>query len=383
MTSFNHVSVWCVCAISMSLVGCPSVSSNPPVEPDVDLPSGSGAQRAALGLSVELYGPGSSWYDYEPSTHALSPRPVVYVVHDAQTFTLLEVVSYYDERGTSGVFTLRAKSHVDGVWGEVQSLITSKNIKTGTVCIGVPKVVEVPCEQGALALRSAWRALPEAGFAVQEPALYPLSDFQELTSTRLEIAALVANSLDDVSEDVDALGALARLPHAGGYHEDSLVGWMTDPTLDSVRQDVHVQVTANMDVVQWRVLDVSSDGAQMTWTFGVRCEALDQLGEMPAQEETSQTVTLPITGAYDGVFVRWCDAYSGEARAGMVAAMGAPVVGLWPDTKSFDVMVEHVAGRGAIRLAPGNLLSNETARQGAQGAQALDLSALFAQQVSP
>ena len=42
--------------------------------------SGDGLERAASGLTPELYGPGSSWYDYDSTTHALSPKDLVYVV---------------------------------------------------------------------------------------------------------------------------------------------------------------------------------------------------------------------------------------------------------------------------------------------------------------
>lgn len=50
---------------------------------------------------------GDGWYDYDPATHLLSPRPIVWVVRTAGGATLkLEIVRYYDAAGTSGWFTL-------------------------------------------------------------------------------------------------------------------------------------------------------------------------------------------------------------------------------------------------------------------------------------
>jgi hypothetical protein len=50
---------------------------------------------------------GDGWYDYNPDTHALSPRPVVWVVKtDGGAMLKLEIQKYYDAAGTSGWFTL-------------------------------------------------------------------------------------------------------------------------------------------------------------------------------------------------------------------------------------------------------------------------------------
>lgn len=51
---------------------------------------------------------GDGWYAYDPTTHALSPRPLVWVMRTGdQTMIKLVIEDYYDDAGTSGVFTLR------------------------------------------------------------------------------------------------------------------------------------------------------------------------------------------------------------------------------------------------------------------------------------
>jgi hypothetical protein len=50
---------------------------------------------------------GEGWYDYDPGTHVLAPKPLVWVVRTNGGSTIkLEIVSYYDAAGTAGWFTL-------------------------------------------------------------------------------------------------------------------------------------------------------------------------------------------------------------------------------------------------------------------------------------
>lgn len=50
---------------------------------------------------------GDGWYDYNPMTHVLTPKPLVWVVKTEGGSTIkLEILDYYDEAGTAGWFTL-------------------------------------------------------------------------------------------------------------------------------------------------------------------------------------------------------------------------------------------------------------------------------------
>lgn len=50
---------------------------------------------------------GDGWYDYDPTSHLLSPKPIVWVMKTNGGATLkLEILKYYDDAGTSGWFTL-------------------------------------------------------------------------------------------------------------------------------------------------------------------------------------------------------------------------------------------------------------------------------------
>ena len=50
---------------------------------------------------------GDGWYDYNPTTHALAPKPIVWAIktHDSSTIKL-EITKYYDGAGTAGWLTL-------------------------------------------------------------------------------------------------------------------------------------------------------------------------------------------------------------------------------------------------------------------------------------
>ncbi len=53
---------------------------------------------------------GEGWYVYDPTTHVITPRPLVWVVRSAATPPLaLTIDDYYDDAGTSGVLTLTWK----------------------------------------------------------------------------------------------------------------------------------------------------------------------------------------------------------------------------------------------------------------------------------
>jgi hypothetical protein len=50
---------------------------------------------------------GEGWYDYDMMTHALTPKPMIWVVRTNGGSTIkLEIAGYYDEAGTAGWFTL-------------------------------------------------------------------------------------------------------------------------------------------------------------------------------------------------------------------------------------------------------------------------------------
>ncbi len=58
------------------------------------------------GMPDYAFEQGDGWYDYDPATHVLAPKPTVWVLKTDGGSTLkLEILKYYDLAGTAGWFT--------------------------------------------------------------------------------------------------------------------------------------------------------------------------------------------------------------------------------------------------------------------------------------
>ncbi len=48
------------------------------------------------------------WFDYDSESHVLTPKPLVFVVHTGDgAYVALDILDYYDDAGSSGLFTFR------------------------------------------------------------------------------------------------------------------------------------------------------------------------------------------------------------------------------------------------------------------------------------
>ena len=358
---------------ALALTGCADIETTPhPAEQEPAFVSGTGRERSSDGLVPELYGPGSSWYAYEASTHVLTPKPYVYALRAEGALTLFEVVSYYDERGESGVFTLRARSQLTGEPpGEVKTLTLSSNIKEAPVCVDALVIEEGACREGMLLFGAAFRPLPSAGFAVQEPFIHVLNAPLAQASSRVDVTRVEAQSIEDVPLDEAVWRGMARLPDASLTPEDSLVGWLEREDT-TPRQDVFMHITSTMHAAQWRVLQLEQRDGAVEVTLGIRCQAITATAQqpMPVLEQTRR-LTLARSGAHAHLRISLCEAPEGDSSSSFE---GSPY---WPDTRSFDLVLESHSGRLSARTAPGNLLSNRTLAAGEMGAQPLPLGSLL------
>lgn len=51
-----------------------------------------------------------AWFDYDSTSHVLTPKPLVFVVRTTEEqYVAIEILSYYDEAGSSGLFSLEWK----------------------------------------------------------------------------------------------------------------------------------------------------------------------------------------------------------------------------------------------------------------------------------
>ena len=351
-------------APALALMACGGPEAAPPDDPDVrSRGQFDGLEAAAEGFGFDPYGVGASWYVYGGASHTLTPRREVYAASRDGALALLEVVSYYDDMGESGYFTLRADSYDGSGWSGVREFTTSTNVKDERTCVALSPAEEVGCDdaRAALVLRSSWRVVPEAGFPVREPALLAKAHFALPENAQTTLSVLDGTTLDEVERDEAALGALAPLADAGLDPAASRVGWIHDAAGEPPRGEANLHVTANMQLAHWRVAGV--DGLSVD--LEARCQSASWAMQQELPEQTATgSVTLP-AGDYSGALVTLCDPDAPGEPPALVDTLDAPQDGSWPDTRTFDVIVEQVDGRVAIRPAPGSLLVNWTRFAGA------------------
>lgn len=323
-----------------------------------------GQELAAQTLGPDPYEIGTSWYDYTQTTHVLTPRDHVYILERAGAPTAaFEITSYYDERGESGRFTLRYRGYNEGNWGAISELTTTQNVKEGNLCVSeIMQEVECASVNAFLIFRIVRRALPDAGFAVKDPGVFLRSQFEDNPDTdRLyffEVASLEAL-------DMDTLDLKARGPRPSSAADPihSRVGWIHERAGEPARQDVHFQVTTSLHASLWQITQVTRD--EQAGTTSLTIEALCQRVDFARQRNfdpdarQSFTITLPTDSTYSGAQVALCDANQDTGISGeMLHTTQAPFSGMWQTDPAFDLFIEQVAGRIAVRLAPGNLLWN-------------------------
>lgn len=351
-------------ALALALTACgeaPTSSGDgeSALTPPEDLATG--LELAAEGFGLDPYAIGSDWYDYDGATHAVTPSDHVYALRRGEVITLLEVESYYDDRGESGVFSLRAREG----GGEVEALTLDTNVKEEPGCVALSPLRQVSCDDSdaALILRTVWRAIPDGGFAVREPGLYVMSHFTDAPEQHIEVVRLGAGALEEVDEAIDVLRE--RTPHPDASHAPELarVGWVHAEAGAAPRRDLHLQVTAHMKLVQWQIAALREGDGEIELDLKIACQRVDFEEQAPFSEEhtATRTLSLPAGEGFHAALVSLCPSREGLAPRGeIIDARDTPWRGRWPDTRDFDLIVEVLDGRVAARITPGNLLWNWT-----------------------
>ena len=336
------------CAVAIIAAACGDIETtghdditNPP-PPDERPPI---AER----FVEEPYGIGAAWYDYDGSSHAVTPHDEIYRIRRGDLEALVEITSYYDDEGESGFVSLRARLRDSEGWREAESLSLSSNVKEAPVCVGLDPLEQRGCgESGAdLVFRTDLRVVPAAGFAVSNPAMYVAGHHAGSGAA----ARMWRVEAEDVTTLPDALDG------------ERLVDVRQSPSVAAIRsrEHVHLQATADMRLAQWRVAGVAEGEGAREITIRSRC--VDLASTADAQTPLAEamvgesTISVSTAGAYRVALVDLCDREVVETRE-------TPYGALWPQTDTFDLFVEEVDGEVAIRVAPGHLIWDWTAGAG-------------------
>jgi len=295
------------------------------------------------------YAIGSDWYDYDGRTHVLTPKTEVYAVRASDgRAALVEVAGYYSDKGVSGIFSLRGRDAGSGAWGEVSEIVLTGNVKDAPVCAAIGPVREVPCDgpDASLVFRTEWRPIPEAGFAVSNPAIYAVRG--------TSIVVMQADALEDIA---DAPGAVTEMDATPSVDVDpglARIGWVYDEgALTDAR--THLQVTSSLGLAKWSLTSMQV-GGELSIGLQVACQGID-LTEQPdfSGEPMGVTLTSPMPGTSSTTLVRLCTP-GAEAAPEVVEWREGGFYGLWPDTTTFDLMIVREGDDVAVLLAPGSLV---------------------------
>ena len=365
---------WALTA-ALACAACGEPAEPPKVDPPSERGTFDGLDAAARGLGYDPYAIGATWFEYDFGTHTLTPRLEVYVARRGDSIAVFELKSYYDARGESGFFTVRGDAYDGSEWSGEVEFTTEVNLKESMTCLSLAPLAERPCDDtdAALLMRTSWRSVPEAGFGVREPALLARAHFAWPEDERTALTALPDVTLEEVELDAAELTAAAPLPNVSWDPAASRVGWLHDAAGEPAREDANVQVTANVELAHWRVTGLEG----LSVTLEKRCQRADYNDQQPMPEATSSAVVDLPAGDYSAALVRLCDPTDRQAAPELIGTLTSPPAGAWPDTKTFDLLVEQVAGRVSIRPAPGNLLTNWTRRAEVAGFDPPDTSIVW------
>ncbi len=358
-------------ALAGFLGGCgdiettPESQTQPEDEPVFSDDLTAGREAAETGFDEDVYGIGADWYNYDVTTHAVTPKPVVYLLSSGETLQAFEITNYYNEEGKSGYFSLRSRFDRGDGWSQIREFSLDKNVKEATVCATTAPLEQSDCDGSeVLVFRTSMRPLIEAGFAVANPAVFTTAHF------RSDDAAQVAIVDAETLEEVDAWPEEPRLARSVATHPHlSRVGWIVHPGLEDTPGLVHLQVNADLELVAWRIAKAET-GETTKITIETECsDALE-----PSLSGEISTVNVSLSGEYEKALVSLC----GDTP-GMHSAHELPLTALWPASSEFDLMVERVGDdRVAVRLAPGNLLWNwGESTEGRKDLSAIDFALLI------
>lgn len=313
-----------------ALVGCaPDTPSTQPARAVVE------QVDPAERFTTEAWGIGASWYEYDETTHVLTPRDERYRIEAHDVDVLLRIVSYYDTSGTSGHFTLQLWSASDPDAPRA-TLELAGNVKDAPVCVDVAAAREVSCDapEAHLVFRTERRVIPEAGFAVAEPGFYL---HEPVVGREADVRRVVPGA-----ETAEA----PAVPDAWRVPEDAIL----PSALDLATTQPVQQATRGGYVAQWEIREVRESSGATTVVVAVQCAPMaTSADEQVPWSDAPSELELHLDGSADVVGVTLC------GDAGGSAALLSPSVAAWPSNTAVDVLFRtDSSGRARAVIAPGS-----------------------------
>lgn len=326
------------------VVACSDIETTPAID---DLPRESTPSNIDEVAVQEPFVPGDQWYEYDARTHVVTPSNELYLLRGDANDYLLQITSYYDERGESGTFSYRVRSWRGDEWSDPRSGEPAGSVKEAPVCVDLDAAAITECgsDDWEVVFRIDARVVPYGGFAVNNPAIHPRGHHWA-QEQRLVTHRLPGLALDEVVESPETLASGFEPELSAKIASDAGVLANVLRDIESPA-DVFLHATNDLRLVQWRA---STSGVDIA--FDVRCAELAMSAEeqdpLTQADVRTHVVQLPDEGPR-GFLLDLC------ADSPVVSEYTAPLDGLWPDTRSFDLVLETSSEGPIIRLAPGSL----------------------------
>lgn len=331
-------------AASLAAAACGAESGDNGAESPVAGLSTPTASAIDEGPVAERSAPGSAWYDYDATTHAVTPRDDVWLFESTDGAWLVAIDSYYDARGVSGTFSWRARAWSGDAWGDVHEGSPAGNVKDAPVCVRLDTRDVVSCDEsvGHLWFGIEPRAVPAAGFAVRNPAVRPRGHHWDPDSV-VRAHRLPGQDLAAIIDDPATLAASSSTPPNAAHDTSAGVLAETDLSADP-GVDRYQLVTADMQLAWWRAW---LDGEALHIESTCAPVALDP-SDQPIAAAPTVTRAIPL-GDRHGWLVDLCD--DGD-------------IGPWTDPDSirtadpgaWDLVVERTGDTWTLRASPGALV---------------------------
>lgn len=301
----------------------------------------------------ESYGIGMVWFEYEKSTHALLPMARVYRFEKDGHTTLFRLVSYYNQRGDSGYFSIERRV-IGQDDAETELFELTSNVKDAPVCVELRQGAEVDCGLQAhdLVIRTDFREIAPAGFALSTPGIYIASHYLDADDTRLFYAKL--DSIDAALASLDDDAAWTRLKDANSRRADAVLYSTFDGLEVGESTPAILHASAQMNLIGWtmhktgeRAFDVAANCVNLQMTKDAQGLPLSAAAVSSALEFEDNRITL----------VSLC----GEQGPAVVSVSPTPYRALWPASDTYDLIIDTLGDTLEVHIPPGHLLMSSGA----------------------
>lgn len=296
----------------------------------------------------ESYGIGMNWFNYGKKSHALLPIERIYrFERDGETI-LFKLESYYNERGDSGYFSLK-RQLIGASSEDVELIALTSNAKEAPVCVNLKDAVETSCAEGDhdLVIRTDYREIAPAGFALSTPGFYVASHFTDETGIKFSYAR--RDSLEAGVDALDDADAWKRYRDANTYLSDAVLYSKFDGLDVGESTPAILHASPQMKMIGWAMKKTD----ERTFDVSVNCVKLRMKKAQQDLPVSADFETTSLTFAPNTItLVSLCD----DDGPQNVEETSTPYRAMWPETDTFDLIVDTLSDSPQVRFPPGHLL---------------------------